>query len=599
MSSSILSKTAQRNRQAGTPPLRVLLREDKQSAVPAETLAKAVGISPVTAKILMCRGLQEPEVVRAFLFPSMRENLPDPSSIKNICCAAALIAEAVAAKTQLALFSDFDVDGLTGAAQLFDFLNRSGAIVSAYVPNRFVEGYGLSRLAVEKLAASGAKLLITIDCGISSHRELFYAKQLGLKTIVIDHHQPDGNLPAADVVVDPEQDGCPFAEYKLCASGLVWMLLVVLRKKMLELSGSEQPALPGAKDYLDLAALGTICDMVPLVGINRLLAHRGLEALHKSTRPGLLALKHVAGFQSARRLSCSNVAFALGPRINAAGRLSDANEVLTMLTTSDPAKADTIARSLDRLNAERKSVEETVLSSCLQQLSCSKTAQDLPAVVIYDKEYHAGVIGIVAQRLVEQFQKPAAVMAPGEMVLNGELTQVVKGSVRSVKGVSAAAVLKSLSGMLLAHGGHDGAGGFTVSFDKLEEFKTGFCRAVGEILGDDGPCREVLADVRVALGVVDYELANELARLAPFGIGNPSPLLVSEDLTVETASVIGQNHLRLRLSDGDCVRNAVAWGMYGHPLLRKGEKVNAAYTPEINTYQGLSSVQLNLKAVWR
>ncbi len=585
-------------------PVRVELRGAglKDTACLADEIAAALGISQIIGQILVSRGVRSAAEAQAFIYPALRDHLVSPQQIKNIEDAALHILRAVKEKCRITIFSDFDVDGLTSGVQLLLFLDWFGAQVDVYVPNRFSEGYGLSKGAIERLAATGTQLLVTVDCGISSVSELALAKRLGLRTVVIDHHEPGPELPPADVVVDPAQDGCPFREYALAAAGVVWMLLIVLRNKAPEVLGSEalkaKNALPDPKDFLDLASIGTICDMVPLVGMNRLLAHRGLEALRKTQRCGLSALLDVAGLQS-RRIDSGHVAYVVGPRMNAAGRLGDANDVIRLLTTKDAKKAKRLAQSIDRLNSDRRTIEEAVLSSCLAQLSQNPSLLAQPAIALYGENYHLGVIGIVAQRLVERFNRPVAVMGPGEIEMGEGMQRVVKGSVRSVDGFHVADNLSKLARLLLAHGGHAAAGGFSLSLANLENFKRQFVDAAASCLTAEHLQRKVTADMQISLADINFELAESLTRLAPFGVGNPSPVFITASVNVDSVMLVGQKHLRLRVSENECVRNAIAWGMHGNALLRKGEQVNIAYQVEINTYKGVSSVQLNIKEVWR
>ena len=580
----------------------VLLREIACDEVfaQAKVLAEATGISLIAARILLCRGVNTPELVDCFLRPNMQNQIPNPIGIKNISDAADLLLEFAANKEQITVYTDFDVDGLSAGAQLFLYLKALGAKVNTYTPSRFAEGYGLVCSAVETLAKAGTKLLVTVDCGISSHKEFALAKRLGMKSIVLDHHIPSG-LPPADVVVDPAQEGCAFQEYKLAAAGLVWMLLVVLRQRARERMKDNVLAesLPNPKDFLDLAALGTICDMVPLNAINRVIAHRGVEALRVSRRPGIVALKKVAGLESNARFGAGHVGFALGPRINAAGRLADAADVMRMLTTEDSIDAEKIASTIDRLNEERRRVEEEVKLSCLDHLQRNPLLTAQPAFAIFGEEYHIGVIGIVAQRLVEHFNRPAAVMAPGEMIIGGgERRAVIKGSVRSVPGFHVADVLQSLSPLLLSQGGHREAGGFSLAIENLEKFQSAFIAKAVEIFGDAPPKRRISADIIVKLNEIDFILVNELQLFAPFGVGNSSPVLVTNQVDVSSVNAMGEKHIRVRFTDGTNTVVGVGWGMQSNALLRKGKRVSIAYQPEINVYQGVSSVQLNLRDVW-
>lgn len=563
-------------------------------------LAPLLKLSPITIKILVSRGIVDEAQARAFLVPSLREHIPDPHAIKNIEPAADMILDAVGKRERITVYCDFDVDGTSAGAQLFLYLKALGANVGTYTPSRFVEGYGLVPSAVEKLASTGTKLLVTADCGINSHAELKLARKLGLRTIVLDHHLPNGEAPA-DIVVDPAQEGCPFQEYKLAAAGLVWMLLIVLRRRAAALIEQGKLKLPAAppdpKDYLDLAVLGTVCDMVPLTGLNRVIASRGIEALKRSTRPGIAALKHVAGVASNPKFGAGHVAFNLGPRINAAGRLGDANDVIELLTTADSLKAKTIAERIDRLNEKRKAIEEDVRSQCVEQILSGGLA-DQPAFALFGETFHVGVIGIAAQRVVDQFYRPAAVMAPGETTIRGKTVKIIKGSVRSIRGFHVADALHQLAPLLLSGGGHAEAGGFSVLPEKMAEFAARFVEIAGEVLSPEQLERKRMADVEVALSQISYDLVNELGSLAPFGVGNPSPLLVANGVMIESVSSLSAGHLKLLLRCGTAQVVGMAWSMQGHPLLKKGGEISIAFIPELNSYRGITSVQLNIQEIW-
>ncbi len=580
-------------------PAKISYREEeaKQGLESAKILAAKLDISLVLARILVGRGIVDANEATAFLTPTLKDHLPSPTDIKNIEAAASLVLSAVEANKKIIVFNDFDVDGLSAGSQLVLFLSALGANAQSYTPNRFSEGYGLSDGVVKKLIQLKTELLITVDCGISSVEEIKLAKRHGLQTIIIDHHQPPLELPPADVVVDPAQADCPFQEYQLAAAGLVWMFLIVLRGKLRD-SKHSFASLPDPKDFLDLACLGTICDMVPLHKLNRLIAYRGVEALNQTKRPGLIALKEVVGVGAKRPIVSTNVSFGLGPRINAAGRLGDAKQVIELFTTSDSLRAKSIAESIDKLNNQRRGIETEVLDSCLKQIRNDPSILDKQAIAVYGKKYHIGVIGIVAQRLVERFHRPAAVIAPGESVINGELIQVAKGSVRSVPGFHVADALKTFDKLLLTHGGHSQAGGFSLIFDNLEAFQEGFASLGGELLAEEDLRPHKTADVAIDLAEVDFILVEELQKLAPFGVGNPSPLLVTHGVDIVSVTSLSNDHLKLRVSDGVNFINAVAWKFKGHPLIRKGNRVSIAYSPEINSYRGVASVQLNIREVF-
>ena len=559
----------------------------------SKNLVKALSISPRIAEILVCRGVETESDAREFISPSLKNSLPDPFNMKNIREAAELVVESIQGNEKITVFTDFDVDGLSSGAQLVLFLQRCGAQVGSYTPNRFSEGYGLSVSAVEKIAKTGTKLLVTVDCGISNNKEILLARKLGLKTIILDHHLPQ-ELPKADVVVDPAQEGCPFQSYKLAAAGLVWLFLIVLRSVMRERELAIVEDIPDPKEFLDLAALGTICDMVPLFGINRLIAYRGLQALSVAKRPGLQALKKVCSVKPGKRFTSGHVGFMLGPRINAAGRVGEGKVVIELLTTESSKKASSLAKSVDRQNSQRQKYEKNGLEDSLRILDEEKLGS---AIVVYGESLHLGVIGIIAQRLVEQYNRPSIVMAPADSA-SQDCDGLIKGSARSFAGFNIVEAFEELATYLETFGGHAAAGGFSLKSKNLEPFKNAFLELANERLSADDlrPIQRV--DVEVPLSEIDYDFVTSLSCLEPFGYGNPAPVFFASGLEIESVKDLSGDHLKLLLSATGRTVAAVAWKFAGHPLLVKGNMVSVAYVPEINTWNGVSSVQLNLKEVW-
>ncbi|MCC6954563.1 MAG: hypothetical protein IT290_10635, partial [Deltaproteobacteria bacterium] len=352
------------------------------------------------------------------------------------------------------------------------------------------------------------------------------------------------------------------------------------------------------RDFLDLAALGTICDMVPLLDVNRVIAHKGIDALRATTRPGLIALKNVARVPQTARFGSSHVGFGLGPRINAAGRLADAAEAIELLVTTDSRRAEAIARKIDTLNADRQAIEARMKEECVKILDRAPELLERGAFAIFGEHFHTGVIGIVAQRLTEAHYRPSAIMAPGEVKKGDSTVRIIKGSVRSVPGFHVAQALQSLDHLLLSHGGHAEAGGFSVSYENLAAFQEGFISLAERLISSDGRTRPVVCDLEASFAQVDFKLAEELTTLSPFGVANPSPIFVAKNVGVEGASPLGETHLRLRLQEQTTNHTAVAWNMRGNSLLQKGRRINVAFSPELNTYQGVTSVQLHIKDVW-
>lgn len=553
-----------------------------QNDVIAAQLQTEFALHPIVARVAAARGFQADGDFKNFLSPTLREGLPDPLGLKNLSTACAAIARAVREGRSIAICCDFDVDGLSGGAQVFHFLKVIGANAQVFVPDRFSEGYGLNADTVRKIAQAGFSLLITIDFGTTNVRELLVAREVGLETIVIDHHHCAEN-PPADIFVNPQQIGCGFANGTLSASGLSWFLLVGLKNTL-----SDHPIARtiDVRSYLDLACLGTICDMVPLIGANRVIAKRGLEILQETTRPGLQALKAVAGVK--REVSCYHVSFGLGPRLNAAGRMVHGEVVIELLTTGDMHRAEKIADRLNRLNMQRKELEDKIKKTASERV---RNAGAIPAaIMVWDKSFHTGVIGIVAQRMVEEFFRPAAIMgqdSPG----------IFKGSVRGIPGFSVIEALSMVQEHLMKFGGHAGAGGFSVAADKVDAFAEAFRSVCAERTATLGSSPLVKADTEVTLAELSIELVEELRRFSPFGIGNSSPQLLVKRLKVGALTVMKGCHLKARLSDGKKSLTGMLWKHAEHPALRQGAEVDVVFRLDINEFKGERELQAHLEAI--
>lgn len=556
------------------------IRLRKQNPSEAEKISSGHALSSVAARVLAARGFTAGEELEDFLNPTLKSGLPDPKQLKNLDKACALIHSVIQAKKAIAICCDFDVDGLSGGAQVQHFFQTIGAASKVFVPDRFEDGYGLNEKMIRQIAAEKFGLIITIDYGTTNVKELNLARKLGVPTIVVDHHHVGDIKTPADVFINPNQKGCGFAKKILSASGLAWYLIVGLKRCLPEAKDLD------AKTYLDLACLGTICDMVPLIGPNRVIAKRGLEALAASLRPGLIALKNVSGVRD--RVTCADVGFGIGPRLNAAGRMVHGNVVIELLTTSDSLVSSKLAQRLNKLNTERQDTEAMVKEAALEQI---RERGHLPAgLVVWDKEFHTGVVGIVAQRIVENFYRPA-------VVLGVDTDGVYKGSVRGIKGFNVVEALAAVSEHLIKYGGHEGAGGLSVLEEKLEDFAEAFIRECATRLENlpSGPVAE--ADTIVGLDELSLGLIEEFQRFAPFGMGNPNPQLLIKDLKVLDVKVLKNTHLKATLTDGKRFINGLMWRQTAHPSLFSGSTVNIVCRPDSSAYNGRVEVVANLQAV--
>ncbi|MDR2337340.1 MAG: single-stranded-DNA-specific exonuclease RecJ [Deltaproteobacteria bacterium] len=567
-----------------------------------EQLKQELNLSELVAQILIERGINSLETAKFFLTPSFQNGFENPNQIKNINLLAEELLKFTKAKTPITIFCDFDVDGLTAGAQAYLYLHELGANVGYYVPNRFEDGYGLSLKAVKKIANSGAKVLVTIDCGISNFEEIAYAKSLGLTCFVLDHHQVL-TPPPADIIVDPEQDDCPFKPFKLCAAGLIWMLLIVLRQKATVLLEQTTQTLPDPKNYIELAALGTVCDMVPLLNLNRLIVYRGLEALKQTKRVGLLALMELTNLVNNPRLNAGSIGFCLGPRINAVGRIGHAANVFELLITKDQTLAKKLAKTINNCNEERKNIEQDSLQKCLNYLKQYPELLENPALAIFNKEFHLGIMGIIAGRLVEQFNVPVAIMSMQEIFdSNGDKRKIIKGSVRGVTWFNVVQALKNISHLCLNCGGHDQAGGFSIEFEKLAEFQAAFIKQAFALLDPSQLKKKYYTcDVEIGFKQLNFKTVNELSKLAPFGVGNPPLLFLTRNVVIQSIITLQNKGYKLLFKDiqgGEFYLYGIIWGAVNKEILEVGKTVNILFSPEINNFGGNSTVQLTLKEIF-
>lgn len=545
-------------------------------------IAERCKLSKTLTKILLSRDVAE-ENFASFLKPSLKNDLPHPQDVKDLIPAAELIAKHVEKKSKIAICCDFDVDGLTGGSQLKAFLDLLGVESEVYVPDRFKDGYGLNSSMIEAAKKKNQKLLVTIDYGTTNHQELDLARSYGIETIVLDHHHvAEGEYPPSNFFINPQRSDCQFADGILCAAGLTWYLLIALRQVISDAKNID------LKDFLDLACLGTCCDMVPLKGVNRLIAKKGLEQLGVSKRPGIKALKQVVGVKN--KVSSHHVGFGFGPRINAAGRMLHGSLIIELLTTNDQKRANQIANQLNKLNSERQDVELKIKNQAIREVEQEKS---LPAgICIAGEKFHTGVIGIVAQRMVETFYRPAIVMGMDQ--------GLYKGSVRGIKGFSVIDALSQLSNYFKKFGGHTGAGGFTLKADTdLEEFRAAFQKTCQKLFEEHQVdlVPTAICDTTSDFMEVDLDLCEELKTLAPFGIGNPAPVILLENLKVKDLKVLKNAHLKVTFTNGNSYLQGLYWNTVRHEALIPGQSVNVACKLEVNEFNCQKSVQLIIQAV--
>ncbi len=505
---------------------------------------------------------------------------------------------AVADGRKIVVYGDYDVDGMSGTALLVGCLKLLSADVSSYVPNRIDEGYGLNCNALRQLAERGCRVVITVDCGIASVEEAALAAELGLELIITDHHTCGPVLPAARVIVHPAvaPGSYPFAG--LCGAGVAFKLAWVLCQRANRSKRVSQPMRDYLLQALALVALGTVADMVPLVDENRVLVRHGLESLKRQPPPGVAALMAVAGLADKPRLSSEDIAFSLAPRLNAAGRLGQATLGVELLTTTSPERAKALAEYLHELNGSRESLERSVYLAARKQVDeqCD-LAQDA-ALVLAGRGWHPGVIGIVAGRLAEKFHRPVILIALDEMGVKPGV-----GSARGVSGFNLHAALTACADDLVAHGGHAMAAGLKIDPDRVPAFRASFCEHTATALASVERTDELRIDAEVPFSGLSLEAVTQLEHLAPFGLGNPRPMLCTGGVTlVEPPRRIGagQRHLSLKLAQHGMTLRAVAFGAadWDAPLAEASGSIAVAFRPIINDFRGRRAVELQI-CDWR
>ena len=568
-------------------------RLDERATTRALAIAQRHNVTELLARILAGRGVEVDEV-EAFLDPTVRRLMPDPHTVTAMEEAALRLADAMARGEQVAIFGDYDVDGATASALLARFLCIGGSEPIVHIPDRIFEGYGPNIEAIRALAERGAKLLVTVDCGTASIEPLAEARRLGLDVIVIDHHQADERLPDAIVVNANRLDDLSGLGH-LAAVGLVFVTVVavnrVLRTRGYWTEARPEPDLLG---WLDIVALGTVADVVPLKGLNRAFVAKGLLALRRRDNVGLTALMDVA------RLSGPpepfHLGFLLGPRINAGGRIGRADLGSLLLRTDDPVEAGRIAAELDRLNGERRAIEVAMLEEAQAEASAALGIEEKGAVVVTAAaNWHPGVVGLLAGRLKERFNRPAFAIAlePGG---------IGTGSGRSILGVDLGkAVRRAVSeGLLLKGGGHAMAAGITVKHGALAEFRAYLESELAEGVTAARADQALLIDGAVSAAGANAALVETIARAGPFGAGNPEPVVALPNHVVAYADPVGADHVRVRLRSGDgTMLSAIAFRAAGQPLGQtllqsRGQALHAAGTLSIDRWNGGERVQLRL-----
>lgn len=568
---------------------------------PAETvkqnLASTLGISPLLAQLLASRRITTPEDADNFLSPRL-SNLHSPLLMRDMEKAVDRICRALDRQEPIMLYGDYDVDGVSGTSLLLLFLTRLGARVSYYIPDRITEGYGLNREVLQAMREKGIRLIITIDCGSSDLEQVRYAQQEGIDVIITDHHEVPAERPPAYAHLNPKQADCPFPFEGLAGVGVAFNLLMALRKTLRERKCFAEDAVPNLREYLDLVALGTIADMVPLVDENRILVKHGLGELTRGGRTGVRELKDVCGLVSTS-ITSYQVAFRLAPRINVSGRLGQARTSVRLLTTDDCQEARQIARFLDQENARRQQIEQRIFSEACALIEREQGWRERKSIVLASPQWHQGVVGICASRLLERYYKPSVLIACDEHKGIG------KGSARSHDSFHLYEGLKSCRHLLEHYGGHQCAAGLAIQLDRLDEFRELFDAVVAENPAAEACAPELLIDAEVRLQEFSEEVVKEIERLEPFGLCNPEPLFCSPALDSYSTQVVSGGHVKLKIREDGGWYDAIGFklaqrfqvllpGISAERSPARG-KIRIAFVPQINEWQGVRSLQFKIK----
>jgi single-stranded-DNA-specific exonuclease len=545
---------------------------DPQSA---RELAASLGVQPLTARVLLGRGMEDLEQARRFLSPSI-EHLHDPLLLTGMRTAVERLRAAITAKEKILIYGDYDVDGTTSVVILTKAIELAGGEASFHVPHRLRDGYGMRAEVIERAAAMGVRLIVSVDTGIRATEVVRGAQELGIDVIVTDHHLPEAELPPALAVLNPNRRDCSYPDKNLCGAGVAFKLVHAL---LATLGWTEEKLARMLKSFLKLVAVATVADVVPLLGENRIIVKYGLQGLHRVHNPGLRALLEVSGMADGRAPSARQVAFQIAPRINAAGRMDDAQNVIRMFLTEDLEQARYLAGQLHALNQERQETEAEIVRLVLEECSKVPVTDDQAALVFMGRNWHRGVVGIVASRLVERFCRPAFVLSEED----GEAS----GSGRSIAPFHLLDALESMPDLFTRFGGHRQAAGVTLAAERVPEFRQRLNSYAAERLTPSDFRPQLAIDALVDLKELTTGPAvEEILAMAPFGFGNPAPLLAIFDAEVAAAPVVvKEKHLRVQLKQNGRNLMSTAWNFVERASeLATGARTDAAFSVEEDAY---------------
>lgn len=537
-------------------------------------------LHPKIAELVFMRGYADLDSVEKLLNPKL-SSFPDPFLFRDLDSASKRLVEAILKREKIIIYADYDVDGTVSAALFKNFFDEIGVELGVYIPHRIKEGYSLNKKALDQIKAQGYQLVITVDNGITAHQEALYAHKLGLDLIITDHHQVSDQLPQALAVVNPQRKDCAYPFKLVCGAFVAFNLLLAVRQK-LKNSGFFKDSIPNLKKYLDLVALATVADVMPIVDINRIIVSFGLEVLKQTVWPGLKALMEVSKIQP-NQLEAYHLGFYLGPRINAVGRLEDASKAFLLLTEKSYAKAYPLALELDQANQKRRQVEKQTFDEALIKI---KDQENFVALVVADKNWHPGVVGIVASRLMERFYVPVVLLC----LQNGTL----KGSGRAPREFSLLAALKENQKFLTKFGGHRYAAGLALDPKNLTPFVDRFTQAIDQQILDYQIKPKKYFDLNLDPGEIDHYLLEGLYRLRPFGESYPEPLFKLSRPQISNPKIVGKDHLRFEVKTPSSNLAAIGFGM-ADKLKLTTQPFDLITKVVENSYQGRRSIDLQFK----
>lgn len=560
-------------------------------------LGRAAGVPAVVAQLLISRGICDADGVRQFLDVKL-SGLRDPEELPGAVRAAEILHEAIRAGRRITVYGDYDADGMTATSILLLCLRLLGARADFYIPNRIDEGYGLNHDALRTIAGQGGDVVVTVDCGITSLGEAETARELGLTLIITDHHQAADRLPNVAAIVHPGLPGSTYPFPGLCGAAVALKVAWALCQQASAAKKVSDAMRTFLMRAVGLAAVGTIADVVPLVDENRILVRHGLNCLRHYPTPGLAVLEKVIGLDKNQQLDCDDIGFSIGPRLNAAGRLGQAQLAVELLTTENPERAMKLAEFIHGLNDQRQSLERSVYRAAHKQAEEMGDPHQLPALVLAARGWHAGVIGIVAGRLAEQYHRPTVLISLDELG-----TKPAMGSGRSAGEFNLHAALAACGQHLLGHGGHAAAAGLTIHESAIDAFRIDFCAYAERMISEEERIAELFVDAETPLAALTHQTVRQIESLAPFGHGNERPMLCTSGVRLaEPPRRIGKTgqHISLKLEQHGVALRAVAFGGgdWEADLNDAKGPLAVAFKPIINSFRGRQTIEMQL-ADWR